>query len=69
MDALNQKRKVVRRKAVWHPVKLTALVYLKEALQTEHYEVCADMISTAKEFGATDREVYNLLEDSRRSVG
>ncbi|HTL47516.1 MAG TPA: hypothetical protein VL688_05580 [Verrucomicrobiae bacterium] len=48
------------------PVKLTALLYLKEALQGERYEECAEFIATAQEFGATQREIQNLLEDPRR---
>lgn len=30
-----------------HPIKLTALLYLREALKTERYEHCADIISVA----------------------
>ena len=48
------------------PVKYTALLYLKEALQEERYEECAEFIATAREFGATPREIQNLLEDPRR---
>jgi len=54
------------RRAVKHPVKLTALLYLKEALLREEYEVCAEFIATAKEFGAQAFEIQNLLEDPRR---
>ena len=50
-----------------HPVKLTALLYLKEALQKEHYEKCPDIIAVAKEFGAAPYEVQDLLEDPRRT--
>ena len=52
-----------------HPVKLTALLYLKEALVREQYEKCADLITVAKEFGAQPFEVQDLLEDPRRSPG
>ena len=52
-----------------HPVKLTALLYLKEALIREQYERCAEIVSVAKEFGAKDFEVQDLLEDPRRSPG
>lgn len=52
-----------------HPVKLTALLYLKDALRQERYEVCADIIAVAKEFGATSPEIQRLLEDPRRSPG
>ena len=50
-----------------HPVKLTALLYLKEALQRERYEQCPDIIAVAKEFGAAPYEVQDLLEDPRRT--
>lgn len=50
-----------------HPVKLTALLYLKQALQKENYEMCSDLIAIAKEFGAKEVEIQNLLEDPRRN--
>lgn len=49
-----------------HPVKLTALLYLKEALIAENYEICRDFIGIAREFGASAAEVQAILEDSRR---
>ena len=58
-----------RAKAVKHPVKLTALLYLKEALLRERYENCAEIIAVAKEFGAAIYEIQDLLEDPRRSPG
>ena len=48
------------------PVKLTALVYLREALIEGRYEDCAEIIAIAKEFGALDAEIRVLLEDPRR---
>ena len=48
------------------PVKLTALIYLREALISERYEDCTDFIAIAKEFGALDEEIRVLLEDKRR---
>lgn len=48
------------------PVKLTALIYLREALIAERYEDCSDFIAIAKEFGAFDEEIRFLLEDPRR---
>ena len=50
-----------------HPVKITALWYLKEALAREQYERCSEIIAVAKEFGAAGFEVQDLLEDPRRS--
>ena len=55
-----------RRRTSKHPVKLTALAYLREALLNEAYEECTFAIEVAKEFGAEDFEVQNLLEDPRR---
>lgn len=48
------------------PVKLTALIYLREALINARYEDCAEFIAIAKEFGALDEEIRILLEDPRR---
>ena len=52
-----------------HPVKLTALLYLKEALAMENYEICRDVVNVAKEFGAAEFEIRDLLEDPRRRPG
>ncbi|HTL47087.1 MAG TPA: hypothetical protein VL688_03385 [Verrucomicrobiae bacterium] len=49
-----------------HPVKLTALLYLREALLQEKYEDCADCIEIASHFGARHFEIRNILEDPRR---
>jgi len=49
-----------------NPIKLTALLYLKEALLEERYEECAEFIAFAREFGAREFEVGALLEDPRR---
>ena len=59
----------VRAVGMKHPVKLTALLYLKDALRQEKYEICSDIIAVAKEFGATSVEVQRLLEDPRRTPG
>jgi len=49
-----------------NPVKLTALIYLREALIEERYENCPEFIAIAKEFGALDEEIRVLLENPRR---
>lgn len=56
-----------RRFTVKHPIKLTALIYLKEALAKQQYELCGDLVSVAREFGAKDFEIQDLLEDPRRT--
>ncbi len=48
------------------PVKLTALIYLRECLILEKYEDCPEIIAIALEFGALSEEIRVLLEDSRR---
>ncbi len=52
-----------------NPVKLTALLYLKEALIKQQYELCSELIGIAKEFGAMEWEIHDLLEDQRRQPG
>lgn len=47
-------------------VKLTALLYFRESLLLQRYEESAHFISVAREFGAQDREIEELLEDPRR---
>ena len=49
-----------------HPVRVTALWTLKQALLQEKYEECAEIIAIAKEFGAPHAEIYYLLEDPKR---
>ncbi len=67
IDARNSKEKEVTLKKIEkNPVKLTALLYLKEALLNQQYENCREFITIAKEFGAQDFEIQNLLEDARR---
>lgn len=61
-----QKRRPVVKK---NPIKLTALLYLKEALLKQQYEVCDEIVALAREFGAADFEIQDLLEDQRRSPG
>ncbi|MBN1586709.1 MAG: hypothetical protein JW937_04690 [Candidatus Omnitrophica bacterium] len=52
-----------------NPLKLTALLYLREALLWEEYEQCPELIGLACELGAQDFEVRDLLEDPRRRPG
>jgi len=49
-----------------HPLKLTALLYLKDALLHERYEDCGEMIAIAKEFGADHVDVGRILSDGAR---
>ena len=61
----SSKRAVVSK----NPVKLTALLYLKEALLKEQYEECPGIVGIAREFGAAEFEIRDLLEDARRKPG
>lgn len=45
-----------------HPVRLTALIYLRETLKAEIYEECAALIEIAKEFGACEEEIESVLD-------
>ena len=66
MNTTNQRSFIRLRRKGRHPLVLTALLYLREALLTEKYEECASIISIVKEFGGSDFEVQYLLEDARR---
>ncbi len=62
----NTKRPLNFLKPNRNPVKLTALLYLRDALRAERYEDCAEIIAIALEFGALPQEIQYLLEDTRR---
>lgn len=51
-----------------HPVALTALLYLQEAVRRERYEECAAHVATAQEFGAPAQEIAGVLAEPRRSL-
>ena len=42
-------------------LKLTTLLYLKDALEGERYENCAELIQTAKEFGAEQDDISQVI--------
>ena len=56
-----------QKRRIGHPLRLTALLALREALVQERYEECREIIVIAKEFGARDSQIYYLLEDPRRN--
>jgi hypothetical protein len=51
------------------PVKLTALLYLKESLLKENYEECAEIVEIAREFGALPAEIRTILENPSGAIG
>jgi len=42
-------------------LKITSLIYLKEALKTQRYEECSGLIRDAKSFGAKQSEINAVL--------
>jgi len=48
------------------PIKLTALLYFRESLIKEQYETSAELAQLARELGAQEMEIQELLEDVRR---
>lgn len=63
---VNVMAKLLEKSSFQHPVKLTALLYLQDALIAEEFESCKMIIQIAYEFGALDHEIEALLEDPRR---
>lgn len=52
-------------------LKVTALLYLGEALEEERFESCAELIATALELGASQSEIsetITLYVQGRRST-
>ena len=50
-------------------LKATSLLYLKDALQRERYEECTALIQSAKGFGATSREISEVIAKYVRKLG
>ena len=50
-----------RTTSVDHPVKVTSLCYLKEALIQEKYEDCRSIVDIAREFGAESSEIKKII--------
>ncbi len=42
-------------------LKMTALLYVKEALAQEEYEACPELLGLARKFGAQPNEINKLL--------
>ena len=49
-------------------LKVTALIYLKEALQNEKYEECTELTKIAKRFGARTSEIKGVITESNRGM-
>jgi len=44
-------------------LKITALLYLKEALVAQEYESCQELIDTAKKLGANPGDISAMIAD------
>ena len=44
-------------------LKVTALLYLKEALITQQYETCPELIEAAKNYGADQNDISAVIAD------
>ncbi len=66
MDALKDVNRARLARAPRHPLRVTALLALSQALREEQYEECAEIVAIAREFGAGENEIGSLLEDRRR---
>lgn len=42
-------------------LKVTALLYLKEALYKQKYEQCPELVQTAKRYGATTEDIQTVI--------
>ena len=49
-------------------LKATSLLYLKDALQRERYEECPELIQKAKSFGASLREISDVIAKYLRQL-
>ncbi len=49
-------------------LKLTSLIYLKEALLTQQFENCAALIREAKIFGAQQKEISDVIAEALGGV-
>lgn len=55
----NQNKQLVGSNEV---LKTTSLLYLKEALKNQEYEICAELVQEARNYGATQGEVSAVLK-------
>ncbi len=61
----NEENKPINRDEV---LKATALLYFKDALLTEKYEDCAELIRIAKGFGAERGDIKDVIAECNRGL-
>ena len=49
-------------------LKATALVYLEEALQSERYEECGQLVRNAQRYGASTEEIEKVITDAAKGI-
>ena len=54
-------RAVEKQRQAKHPVQTTALLYLKDGLGREHYEILPEIVAIASEFGASEGQIREVL--------
>lgn len=47
-------------------LQVTALAYLQDALANERYEECAQLIKSARQYGAQGRDIQKVLADGAK---
>jgi hypothetical protein len=52
-----------------HPVKVTALEYIRETVKEERYEELSEIVGIAREFGADEREISIALTENFTRAG
>jgi hypothetical protein len=62
-----QKSEPEQRQIYAHPVKVTALEYIREAVRDERYEELKDTLAIAREFGADEWEIWVALTKGLRA--
>ncbi len=50
-------------------LRLTALLYFKEALMAQEYETCRELIDTAKGLGVNPGEISTVIADYLKTDG
>lgn len=49
-------------------LKITALLYFYEALVDEEFEEAIDILDSAREFGANEKEVQGIIIEALRTI-
>ncbi len=62
MNSLINPKEQITQDGQLHPLKVTSLLYLKEALRREEYEQCGSILEAAKEF-VDQKDVQTLIQE------